>query len=98
MPERFDELDSLAAGDAAGTSPKFPFVLSAGERRGFTANAIIRDPDWRRKDRAGALRIHPDGARAVTGVAPNEPTSGADRDWLAGTPWHKHVPARIERA
>jgi hypothetical protein len=21
---------------------------------------------------------------------------GEDRDWLAGTPWHKHVPARIE--
>jgi formate dehydrogenase len=31
------------------------------------------------------------------GVAPNELTSGADRDWLAGTPHHKHVPARIER-
>ena len=30
------------------------------------------------------------------GVAPNELTSGADRDWLAGTPHHKHVPARIE--
>jgi len=31
------------------------------------------------------------------GVAPNELTSGEDRDWLAGTPHHKHVPARIER-
>lgn len=34
----------------------------------------------------------------VTGVAPNELTSGADCDWLARTPWHKHVPARIEPA
>jgi anaerobic selenocysteine-containing dehydrogenase len=149
LPELFDELDGLAAGNAVATSPEFPFVLSAGERRGFTANTIIRDPDWRRKDRAGALRISPedarrigvadggrvrlttrrgsaevtvelsdrmqpghvslpnglgldhpgaDGALAVTGVAPNELTAGADRDWLAGTPWHKHVPARIERA
>jgi anaerobic selenocysteine-containing dehydrogenase len=32
----------------------------------------------------------------VDGVAPNELTSGADRDWLAGTPWHKHVRARLE--
>jgi len=31
-----------------------------------------------------------------TGVAPNELTNGADRDWLAGTPWHKSVPARLE--
>ncbi len=31
------------------------------------------------------------------GIAPNELTSTADRDWLAGTPWHKHVPARVER-
>ncbi len=32
----------------------------------------------------------------VDGVAPNELTSGTDRDWLAGTPWHKHVRARLE--
>ncbi len=31
------------------------------------------------------------------GVAPNELTATEDRDWLAGTPHHKHVPARIER-
>ncbi len=30
------------------------------------------------------------------GVAPNELTSSEDKDWLAGTPWHKHVRARIE--
>jgi anaerobic selenocysteine-containing dehydrogenase len=34
----------------------------------------------------------------AVGVAPNELTSGADRDRLAGTPHHTHVPARIERA
>ena len=33
-----------------------------------------------------------------TGVAPNELTAGEDSDWLAGTPWHKHVPARVEAA
>ncbi|MEP7120924.1 MAG: molybdopterin dinucleotide binding domain-containing protein, partial [Byssovorax sp.] len=39
-----------------------------------------------------------DDASAASGVAPNELTASADRDWLAGTPWHKHVPARIEAA
>jgi anaerobic selenocysteine-containing dehydrogenase len=41
---------------------------------------------------------HPDadGRRVVHGVAPNELTSSGDRDWLAGTPHHKHVPARVE--
>jgi len=33
----------------------------------------------------------------VTGVAPNELTSAGDRDRVAGTPWHKHVRARLER-
>jgi anaerobic selenocysteine-containing dehydrogenase len=37
-----------------------------------------------------------DGERAVHGTAPNELTSSEDRDWIAGTPWHKHVRARIE--
>ena len=36
------------------------------------------------------------GGVARAGVAPNELTSGADRDWIAGTPWHKSVPARLE--
>ena len=37
----------------------------------------------------------PEGT-AGPGSAPNELTSTEDRDWLAGTPWHKHVPARVE--
>jgi len=36
------------------------------------------------------------GERSVHGTPPNELTSGEDRDWIAGTPWHKHVRARIE--
>jgi anaerobic selenocysteine-containing dehydrogenase len=125
----------------------YPFVLSAGERRSFTANTILRDPSWRKKDPGGALRINPDDAAALgvssgdrvrlrtrrdsvvvalevtdsmarghlalpnglglfypaeggeitTGVAPNELTASEDRDPFVGTPWHKHVPARLER-
>jgi anaerobic selenocysteine-containing dehydrogenase len=147
LGELFDELDGLASGDSAASTPEFPLILSAGERRSFTANTILRNPDWRKKDAAGALRVNPadadrldlaDGARArlftrrgsagvvieisdrmqpghislpnglgvdypdengnsrTTGTSPNELTRGEDRDWLAGTPWHKHTPARIE--
>ena len=38
----------------------------------------------------------PGGEREVTGVTPNALTSSGWRDEFAGTPWHKHVPARIE--
>jgi anaerobic selenocysteine-containing dehydrogenase len=147
IPELFGELDSLADEAAPAPTAEFPFFLSAGERRSFTANTIIRNPEWRRKDKSGALRIHPDdalrvgvadggrarittgrgsaevlvevsermmsghvslpnglgldypdadGGQASTGVAPNELTSGADRDAFAGTPWHKSTPARVE--
>ena len=37
-----------------------------------------------------------DGPSGARGVAPNELTRTEDRDPFVGTPWHKHVPARIE--
>ena len=37
-----------------------------------------------------------EGRTHVAGVAPNALTSSDWRDEFAGTPWHKHVPARIE--
>lgn len=148
LPDMLDELVRLADEPPASTDDSFPFVLSAGERRSFTANTIIRDPAWRKKDAAGALRIHPEDAAALgvstggtlrlttrrgsilvpvevsdsmqpghislpnglgvtyptdtsadlVGVAPNELTAAEDRDPFVGTPWHKYVPARLERA
>ncbi len=143
IPELVDRLRGLASEQSSWTTEEFPFVLSAGERRAFTANTIIRDPSWRRRDAGGALRISTDDAwalsvrdgdtlRVVTergsavavvevtdtlqqghvslpnglgvahpdgtpGVAPNELTSLHHRDPIAGTPWHKYVPARLER-
>jgi formate dehydrogenase len=38
------------------------------------------------------------GERLVHGIPPNELTSSEDRAWFAGTPHHKHVPARVEAA
>ncbi|MBI2827548.1 MAG: molybdopterin-dependent oxidoreductase [Planctomycetia bacterium] len=146
VPELLAELARLAAEQPA-RDPRFPFVLTAGERRSSTANTVLRNPASRGKEAAGALRISPadaeslgvtagarvrvttkrgaaetvveitdrmqsghvslpngqglvypgdDGHEAVHGVAPNELTASDHRDWLAGTPWHKHVPARVE--
>jgi anaerobic selenocysteine-containing dehydrogenase len=144
VPELFAELDGLATEERMPADPDFPFLLSAGERRSFTANTIVRNPGWRKKDAQGALRMSPedaarlrleDGGRArlttrrghavvrveisdrmqsghvsipngtglahpeageIGGIAPNELTSAADRDPIAGTPWHKSTAARIE--
>ncbi len=147
VPELLSMLETLPDAAADYTSKEFPFVLAAGERRSFTANTIFRDPDWRKRDREGALRINPtdaarlgvaDGARVrvttrrgsvetvaevtdtlqaghvtlpnglgldypapegepqVTGAAPNDLTWAELRDEFAGTPWHKHVPARVD--
>ncbi|MBO0852844.1 MAG: molybdopterin-dependent oxidoreductase [Nocardia sp.] len=147
IPELLPDLEALQDAESSWTSAEFPFVLMAGERRAFTANDIIRDPSWRRRDAGGALRINPadaehlgisadsrvrvtteagsaetgveitdimqpghvslpnglgvdypdeHGNRHRTGVAINQLTSARHRDRLAGTPWHKYVPARIE--
>ncbi len=63
IPELLAELDRLR--DTPPTpDPAYPFVLSAGERRAYTANTILRDPTWRKEDAAGALRVSPaDAAR-----------------------------------
>jgi anaerobic selenocysteine-containing dehydrogenase len=37
-----------------------------------------------------------DGSLVMTGIAPNELTASGDRDPIAGTPFHKWVPARLE--
>ncbi|MEU9806299.1 molybdopterin oxidoreductase family protein [Mycobacterium sp. NPDC050853] len=147
IPEMLEDIRGLASRPAQLTTPEFPIVLSAGERRAYTANDILRDPSWRKRDQQGALRISLEdaqqlgiadgervrvataagsaeatveisdmmqpghaslpngfgldytdetGVRHVPGVAPNALTSSAWRDEYAGTPWHKHVPARIE--
>jgi anaerobic selenocysteine-containing dehydrogenase len=57
LPELLDELAGLAAETPPGDDPHWPLLVSAGERRSFTANTIFRDPAWRKKDPDGALRV-----------------------------------------
>ena len=65
IPELLTELAELGDGPERWTSDEFPFVLSAGERRNSTANTIIRDPLWRKRDAGGALRISPQDAERL---------------------------------
>ncbi|WP_410872703.1 molybdopterin-dependent oxidoreductase [Nocardia sp. A7] len=141
------QVRALPSARSVWTTEEFPLVLAAGERRSFTANAIFRNPEWRRRDKHGALRISAadatalhlatgdqarlttetgsatvtveisdmmragnialpnglgldfpatDGTTTSEGVSPNELTSLGLKDDLAGTPWHKHVPARLD--
>lgn len=58
IPALLEELARIQQLVPSYTSEEFPFILSAGERRAFTANVIIRNPEWRRRDHEGALRIN----------------------------------------
>jgi anaerobic selenocysteine-containing dehydrogenase len=62
IPELLGELAKLRQELPPGGDPDWPFLLSAGERRSFTANTIMRDPDWRKSDSDGALRVSPSDA------------------------------------
>ncbi|UCG72361.1 MAG: molybdopterin-dependent oxidoreductase [Chromatiales bacterium] len=147
IPELLAELKRMLR-EPPRADTDYPFILSAGERRSDTANTVVRDTAWHKKDLYASLRISPQDAAALgcetgdtlrlatrrasaavtvevsdmmapghislpngtgirytdasgttrqRGVAPNEFTDAASRDFLAGTPWHKHVPARLEK-
>jgi anaerobic selenocysteine-containing dehydrogenase len=68
IPELLGELAALREEAPPGDDPEWPFLLSAGERRSFTANTIMRDPRWRKVDADIALRVAPDDA-ARLGIA-----------------------------
>lgn len=60
VPEMLVELRALVDEPL----PLHDLVLLAGERRSYNANQIYRDPAWRKVDRDGAMRMHPEDARA----------------------------------
>lgn len=59
IPRLIELLRALPDASTTYTSEAFPLVLSAGERRSFSANTIFRDPDWRKTDREGGLAMSP---------------------------------------
>lgn len=68
LPELLAEVAALPRRPLPDADGSWPFVLSAGERRAFTANTIMRDPTWRKRDAGGMLRMS-DVDAARLGVA-----------------------------
>jgi formate dehydrogenase len=65
IPGLLAEMAALADEVPPGADDEWPFVLAAGERRSFSANTIFRDPAWRKRDAAGALRVSPADAEQL---------------------------------
>lgn len=63
IPEMLEEVEALAKEEREDS--EYPFILLAGERRSYNANTILREPDWRKRDTSGALRLHAEDARAL---------------------------------
>lgn len=73
-------------------------VVRLSTRRG-SVNVAVEVTDTMRPGHISlpngfGLQFEPGG---MAGVPTNELTSAEDRDPFVGTPWHKHVPARIEK-
>jgi len=64
IPEMLKELKKLQdqVENYSLTKSDYPFILIAGERRSYNANTIYRNPSWRKVDKQGALKIHPEDA------------------------------------
>ncbi len=65
IPEMLQWLDDLPNKVVAEKKRgrKYPFNLLAGERRSYNANAIFRNPEWRKTDVEGVLKINPEDAQ-----------------------------------
>lgn len=142
IKEVFEELRGLK--NELNLAEGYPFVLMAGERRAYNSNQIFRNPAWRKVDKDGALRIHPDDAASLglgkgdkalcktasgelevtveiddavrrgmvtlphgygmryqdgerNGPAINFLTESSHCDPFTKTPYHKYVPAHLEK-
>ena len=62
IPEMLEAITALGSELSQSADSDYPLVLMAGERRGYNANTIYRDPSWRKTDREGRARINPDDA------------------------------------
>ncbi len=63
IPEMLEELKKIRNEDLSNDD--YPFILMAGERRSYNANQIYRNPEWRKIDPKGTMRIHPEDAKEI---------------------------------
>jgi len=64
IEQMLQQLDALPS-QQQQEDPDYPFNLIAGERRAFTANSILRNPAWRKREQLGSLKINPSDAEAL---------------------------------
>ena len=86
IPELVDELRGAGRRTSRSPPTSSRSCSSAGERRSFTANTIIRDAAWRKRDADGALRLSPADADALrasstVGACESSPRRGAAAEW-----------------
>jgi hypothetical protein len=92
LPDLLGEIAGLGSGPVARL--EFPFVLSAGERRAFTANTIFRDPSLAQARRRWGAAHQPQGRRRPRPVR-RLPGEGHDKAGIGGGGRrdHRHPPA-----
>ena len=66
LPDMLEEWANLVP---VAPDKDYPFILSAGERRAYTANTIFRDAQWRQKGANGALAVSPSDAESMNIVS-----------------------------
>ena len=91
----------ISPGDAARLGVEDGSRVRVTTKRGSVettaeVNDTLRDGHVTLPNGFGLEYPDENGVRVVHGAAPNELTSSEDRDWIAGTPWHKHVRAQVE--
>jgi anaerobic selenocysteine-containing dehydrogenase len=65
MAEMFTELEKLGQYWIPEGGDLYPMILAAGERRAYTANTCIRDPEWMKGKDSTQLSIHPIDAKTL---------------------------------
>ena len=65
IPELLESLSKLKIGPDQNFPEGYNFILSAGERRAYTANCVIRNKNWRKKDKYGLLKMNDEDAKKL---------------------------------
>lgn len=87
IPEMLQWLDNLPnSKEEVRRTKKYPFTLLAGERRQYNGNALFRNPEWRKNDVAGVLKINPKDA---------ENYSLVNNDWVKISSKSGHLNTQI---
>lgn len=95
-PLRISESDALELGCKSGDLVKLTTFRATAEVA-LEVNDMMQPGHISLPNGTGLNVETGDGQVVRMGLAPNEFTDTGRRDFLAGTPWHKNVPAKLEK-